>query len=75
MADTPSRGSLHSWRRLWSESHLDHVDSPRGMELAKSERNREQIIEALAALQSLVQDTEPEIVVREYHDLLDRLAG
>jgi hypothetical protein len=45
------------------------------MELAKSERNREQIIEALAALQSLVQDTEPEIVVREYHDLLDRLAG
>jgi predicted nucleotide-binding protein len=42
--------------------------------LAKSERNREQVIEALAALQSLVRNIEPEIVVREYHELLDRLA-
>jgi predicted nucleotide-binding protein len=42
--------------------------------LAKSERSLKQIIDALAALQSLVRDTEPEIVVREYHELLDRLA-
>ena len=42
--------------------------------MAKSERSLVQIIDALAALQSLVRDTEPEIVVREYHGLLDRLA-
>jgi predicted nucleotide-binding protein len=42
--------------------------------LAKSERNHEQIIDALAALQSHVRDTEPAIVVRDYHELLDRLA-
>lgn len=41
--------------------------------LAKSERNLEQVIAALSALQKYVRDPETEFVVREYHELLDRL--